>query len=244
MSGAITPVKALTFDIGGTVFDWMSAIVRPVDSILAARPNAGINARGFAIAVRQNFLDTQGRIARRERAALPADQVYAMAVEAALEHVKLVGLTGSQNEAVHKAWQTMPAWQGAREAIAALREAFTVVPLTILSFAQTVGSSKVSGIAWDGILACDLLGIHKPDPRCYTRALEVLGCQPHEAMMVASHPSDLRAARSIGMRTAYLQPALHDPGEDYTDTGFASEFDVLAADFSQLAHTLLTGRSS
>ena len=57
-------------------------------------------------------------------------------------------------------------------------------------------------------------------------------------MMVAAHPSDLRAAISAGYRSAYVLPRLEDPGDDYTDTGFAKEFGVVAADFADLVKQL------
>ena len=132
----------------------------------------------------------------------------------------------------------MPAWPGAREAIAALRRRHVVVPLTILSFSMAVGSSRRNGIDWDSILSCDILGVYKPDPRCYTRATEIVGCAPGEIMMVAAHPSDLRAGVAAGYRSAYVLPRLQDPGEDYADTGVAKEFDVVAHDFADLATKL------
>lgn len=57
-------------------------------------------------------------------------------------------------------------------------------------------------------------------------------------MMVASHPSDLRAAMAAGYRSAYVVPRLEDPGDDYTDTGFAKEFDAVAEDFADLVKKL------
>ena len=104
---------------------------------------------------------------------------------------------------------------------------------------MAVGSSRLAGIAWDGLLSCDLLGVYKPDPRCFARAAEIMGCAPREIMKVAAHPSDLRAARAAGWRTAYVLPKLQDPGEDYSDTGFDAEFDVVASDFRDLARKLL-----
>ena len=66
-----------------------------------------------------------------------------------------------------------------------------------------------------------------------------MGCAPREIMKVAAHPSDLRAARAAGWCTAYVLPKLQDPGEDYSDTGFNAEFDVVASDFHNLARKLL-----
>ena len=138
----------------------------------------------------------------------------------------------------------MPAWPDAPGAIAALRERFVVAPLTILSWRMAVGSSRAAGIDWDGILSCDLLGIYKPDPRCFARAAEIIGCAPAAIIKVAAHPSDLRAAAASGFRTAYVRPRLEDPGEDYRDTGFAREFDVVAEDFGDLARQLLQGAAT
>jgi 2-haloacid dehalogenase len=133
----------------------------------------------------------------------------------------------------------MPAWPGAAQAISALRRRFLLAPLTILSLPMVVGSSRHSGIDWDCILSCDLLGVYKPDPRAYGRAIEVLGVEAPEVMMVASHPSDLRAARAAGWRTAYVRARLLDPGEDYEDRGFDREFDLVVENFDDLAERLL-----
>ena len=99
--------------------------------------------------------------------------------------------------------------------------------------------SRRNGITWDSILSCDILGIYKPDPRCYARAAEIVDCAPHDIVMVASHPSDLRAAMACGYRSAYVVPRLEDPGDDYVDTGFAQEFHHVARDFADLATRLV-----
>ncbi len=40
------------------------------------------------------------------------------------------------------------------------------------------------------------------------------------------------------MKTAYIVAQLHDYGDDYEDTGFAAEFDLVAEDFTHLADLL------
>lgn len=72
----------------------------------------------------------------------------------------------------------------------------------------------------------------------YARAAEIVDCAPGDIVMVASHPSDLRASIAAGYRSAYVLPRLEDPGDDYTDTGFANEFDVVAQDFAELVRQL------
>ncbi len=55
----------------------------------------------------------------------------------------------------------------------------------------------------------------------------------------SAHPSDPRAAIKVGFRSAYVKPHMFDPGNDYADTGFAEQFDVVAEDFSELCRKLV-----
>ena len=219
--------KVLIFDIGGTVFDWNTAIL---DALERIGPTP-LDRRAFALACRTNFLGLTGAVMRGEKPWMTADQILAAAVDAEWEKAGMVELPPLARLELAQAWRRMPAWNGAREAIASLRRCYVVAPLTLLSWPMAVGSSRMNGIDWDSVLSCDVLGVYKPDPRCFSRAAEIVDCAPGEIMMVASHPSDLRAAIKAGYRSAYVMPRLEDPGDDYEDTGFAEEFDVVVNDF-------------
>lgn len=224
----------LIFDIGGTVFDWSSAVI---EALGVAASHRHLDAAAFAYACRQRFMEINGDVIAGRRAWMTADDIFDLVVRELCDRHGLV-LTDEQQRLLGTAWQRMPAWPGAREAIAALRTRYIVAPLTILSFSMAVGSSRRSGIDWDGILSCDILGVYKPDPRCFERATEIVRRDPKDIMMVAAHPSDLRAGMKAGYGAAYVLPRLEDPGEDYTDTGFAAEFDIVARDFEDLARKL------
>jgi len=228
----------LVFDIGGTVFDWNTAIVETFDRIVPVSATPGLDRQTFAFACRARFMEMNGMVIRGERAWMTADQIFTAVIGELCAKHGLSGLSERDRTDLEQSWRHMPAWEGAREAIAALRKRHIVVPLTILSWNMAVGSSRRNGIDWDSILSCDLLGVYKPDPRCYARAVEILSCAPQDIMMVAAHPSDLRAGIEAGFRSAYVLPRLQDPGEDYTDTGFGKEFDLVARDFGDLARQL------
>lgn len=231
-------VKALIFDIGGTVFDWNAAVVETLGRVAPAKDWPLPDRQAFALACRAGFLDLNGAVMRGEASWLAADQIFAITMERVCRQSGMTDLTTDARADLASCWRRMPAWPGARDAIAALRQRYVVAPLTILSWPMAVGSSRANGIDWDSILSCDVLGIYKPDPRCYSRAAEIIDCAPDEIMMVAAHPSDLRAAIAAGYRSAYVIPRLEDPGEDYIDTGFAGEFDIVARDFAELARLL------
>ena len=231
-------VQALTFDIGGTVFDWLTAVENKLEQVASYR-ESGVIAADFARAWRAGFLECYEAVYRQERPWMDAQEICDLVLRDLLE--KDPSLTPDEKEraALSKAWHEMPAWEDVRPAIKRLRQCYLVAPFTILTWSMAAGSSKFSGIDWDGILSCDLLGVYKPHPKSYARVLEVLRRRPDEVMLVASHPSDLLAARQAGLRTAYVLPKLEDPGEDYRDRGFAETFDLIATDFADLADRLL-----
>jgi 2-haloacid dehalogenase len=226
--------KVLTFDIGGTIFDWNTAILDALKRI----PAPPFDHRAFSLGCRSGFLSLTGAAARGEKSWMTADQMLAAAADAEWKKIGLPELSLPGKLELAHAWRRMPAWNGARKAIASLRTRYVVAPLTLLSWPMAVGSSRMNGINWDSILSCDVLGVYKPDPRCYSRAAEIVDCAPGDIMMVASHPSDLRAAMKSGYRSAYVVPRLEDPGDDYEDKGFAKEFDVVASNFEELVERL------
>jgi 2-haloacid dehalogenase len=231
-------IKVLIFDIGGTVFDWNTAIVEALQRAVPGRID-GAKSEVFALACRAGFLSLIGAVVRGDRPWLTADEVLSTVIDQECARLGWHNVPGDAKRELAQAWRHMPSWPGAREAIAALRKKYVVAPLTILSWSMAIGSSRRNGIDWDSVFSCDSLGIYKPDPRCYARAAEIVDCEPGEIMMVASHPSDLRAAIAAGYRSCYVVPRLEDPGDDYSDTGFASEFDFVAKNFAELVQLLV-----
>ncbi|HEX2114623.1 MAG TPA: haloacid dehalogenase type II, partial [Alphaproteobacteria bacterium] len=65
-----------------------------------------------------------------------------------------------------------------------------------------------------------------------------LGRRPEQVMMVAAHNSDLAAAQSNGLRTAFVpRPLEHGPKQksDLVSTG---SWDLVAEDFVELARQM------
>ncbi len=234
---AQSKVKFLLFDVGGTVFDWMTAVETALEPL--APPGYGAAERHrFAVDWRAGFFAHYGDVLAGKRPWADAEEITNVVLGDLLAARPEIVLSQDQRDDLARAWQAMPSWPDRRDGIARLREDYMVLPFTLLTWAMVAGSSKVSGIVWDGILSCDLLGVYKPAPESYRRVSEILRASRDRMMMVAAHPSDLDAAAAEGMRTAYVLPRLKDPGEDYRDRGFAERFDIVAEDFVALAERL------
>ena len=65
------------------------------------------------------------------------------------------------------------------------------------------------------LFSSQLLGLTKPDPRMYLRAMELVGgisLEPEQCIMVAAHGYDLRAASDLGMKNVYVWRPTEDVG--------------------------------
>ena len=76
-----------------------------------------------------------------------------------------------------------------------LRGRFIISTLSNGNVALLVNMARNGGLPWDCVMSAELFNHYKPDPEVYQGAARLLGLQPQEVMMVAAHPSDLRAAR-------------------------------------------------
>jgi 2-haloacid dehalogenase len=98
--------------------------------------------------------------------------------------------------------------------------------------------ARFAGLPWDCILTAENARCYKPRPEVYRTAAALLGLQPEAIMMVAAHNYDLHAARALGFRTAFVpRPMEHGPGQT-TDLAPEGDWDVVAADFLDLAARL------
>ena len=98
--------------------------------------------------------------------------------------------------------------------------------------------SKHSGLPWDVILGAELVRHYKPDREVYLSAAEILDLKVGEVMMVAAHLGDLRAAKALGLRTAFVvRPKEFGPDGKPDLKGDAS-VELSATDFNDLARQM------
>ncbi len=229
-------VKGLFFDVGGTVFDWKNTARRRIGE-LAEKHGRTIDGEAFANDWRGEMFKVHAQVRQGNLPWMNADDMHLRALENLSETYPLLAAI-DRPSLVRSTWHHLEAFSGAAKAINRLRSKFTVVVLTILSWESIVGSSKRAGVQWDGILSCEFLGYYKPSLQAYLKAVRLLGLKPEEAMMAAAHEGDLAAARTAGMRTAYVKV----PEEDNVGEGFGptveTRFDIEAADFEDLCGKL------
>ena len=90
---------------------------------------------------------------------------------------------------------------------------------------------------WDLILSAELVKHYKPDPETYLMAPNLLDLRSDEVMLVAAHPSDLRAAQTYGLRAAYVLRPLEWGPEGEAEPADPS-FDIVVESLTELAGKL------
>ena len=231
------PPKALAFDVFGTVVDWHRGVAQEV-AALAVQHAVAIDAAAFANDWRAGYAPAMDSVRRGDQPWAHIDQLHRGILDRILPGHGLDGLSEAQRRQLNRVWHRLPPWPDTLPGLTRLKTRFTLSTLSNGNFSLLTALAKHSGLPWDCVISAELFGHYKPDPETYLGCARLLDLAPAELMLVACHPSDLRAARALGLRTAYVRrPFEH--GES-TPTPFveAGEFDLEVDDFEQLADRL------
>jgi 2-haloacid dehalogenase len=158
-----------------------------------------------------------------------------MILDELIETFHLTGL--SENDKAHwnRVWHRLTPWPEAVAGLTRLRSRFILVTLSNGNVALLTNMAKHAGLPWDCILSAELARHYKPAPEVYLTAVDLLGLQPHEVMMVVAHKGDLRAAQAVGLRTAFVTRPLEYGPHRQPDLAPDAAFDLHASDFQDLA---------
>jgi 2-haloacid dehalogenase len=228
-------VKAIVFDLFGTVVDWRGSII-DVGGAISARGGPDLDWGGFADRWRRaGYLAPIAAFGRGER---PLPDIEAELRRQLDEQCEEAGIASSDRDELLGTWRRLRPWPDSVNGLRRLRARYVVAPLSNGSFAQLTAIAKWAALPWDCIISTELFSTYKPDPRAYLGAAGLLGVEPNELMLVAAHAGDLRAAHSAGLATAYIPRPL-----EWGPSGPAVEdveeiFDLVAADLGDLADQL------
>ena len=230
-------IKALTFDVFGTLTNWRGTIIREGEE-LSRELEIEVDWGKFADAWRTGYHQTIRRINERELPWQNIDTLHRGILNRLLEAFEIPLVDEARIDALNRVWHRLELWPDVREGIQRLRQSYVVAPFSNGNVSLLVNLSKRSGLDWDCVLSAELFQRYKPDPGAYTSAAALLGFKPEEVLMVASHNSDLDGARATGFATAFVcRPTEHGPDQSI-DLVANPEVDFSCDDLSMLADQL------
>jgi 2-haloacid dehalogenase len=231
-------VRALLFDVFGTVVDWRGSVIR-AGAALSERTGIDVDWPAFADRWRrEGYLAPIGRIVAGEEPWRDVDSLLQAQFDVLASEAGFLDLPAAELAPLRSIWQGLDPWDDAVDGLRRLRRSFVVAPLSNGDFAMLTTMAKRAGLPWDCIISTELFGTYKPDPAAYRGGAALVGLPEDEVMLVAAHVGDLRAAQRAGLRAAYVPRPLewgpNAPAPEPPD----DRFDLVAGDFSALADAL------
>ena len=232
-----TPVQALVFDVFGTVVDWRTAIAREVAAV-AARKNIRVDAEKFADAWRAGYGPSMNRVRTGELPWTKLDDLHRLTLDRIVADFGLASLTDQERAELNRGWHRLDPWPDSVGGLTRLKGRFTIAPLSNGNIGLMTDLARYAKLPWDVILGAELVRHYKPDHEVYESAAAFLDLPRDRVMMVAAHLGDLRAAKQVGLRTAFVvRPHEYGPNGK-PDLQPDASVDVAAKDFNDLASQL------
>jgi 2-haloacid dehalogenase len=226
-------VRALAFDVFGTVVDWRSAVIRDGEE-LGRKKGLEVDWAAFADEWRGRYAPSMDRVRRGELPWTNLDALHRASLEELLEEFGIEGLTEEEIDHLNKVWHRLDPWPDSVAGLARLKERYVISTFSNGNVALLTDMAKRAGLPWDLILSAELVKHYKPDPETYLMASNLLDLRHDEVMLVAAHPSDLRAAQTHGLRAAYVLRPLEWGPEGEAEPADPS-FDLVVDDLTELA---------
>ncbi|SEC39944.1 2-haloacid dehalogenase [Rhizobiales bacterium GAS191] len=231
-------IKALFFDVFGTLVDWRSSIAREAKTLLAPLGH-DLDYAAFADAWRGEYQPSMEEVRSGRRGYVLLDDLHRENLARILPRFQLQGLSAETREALNRIWHRLDAWADVPEGMRRLHAKYRLAPVSNGNIAIMVDLARHNGIVFDAILGSEIARDYKPNPAAYLASARALGLEPSACAMVAAHSSDLAAAASCGLKTAHVaRPAEHGPGTGETKP--TVKVDFAARDMGELADILDT----
>jgi 2-haloacid dehalogenase len=229
-------VKALFFDVFGTLVDWRSSIAREAKAMLEPKGFA-LDWLGFADAWRGEYQGAMDEVRSGRIAFCKLDVLHRRNLELVLPRFHVEGLSEAARHDLNLAWHRLDAWPDVSRGLHRLKRRYMVAPVSNGNISLMVDLARRNDLPWDAILGSEIAGDYKPKPRVYLAAAAALDLPPSECMMVAAHTHDLLAAAKLGLRTAHIaRPNERGPGKG--EAVPSEPMDIAANNLEDLADKL------
>ncbi|MFN0095714.1 MAG: haloacid dehalogenase type II [Dehalococcoidia bacterium] len=237
MTSDLREIRALTFDVFGTVVDWRTSVIAQCAEHPKLR-HLPIDWPAFVDDWRYDgYMRGSLMVRRGELPAMTADQLHLRKLDQLIAQHG-IALSEAETDELNRAWHRLEPWPDSVLGLTRLKAKFVVSTLSNGNVSLLVDMAKHAGLPWDCILAADITGAFKPEPQCYQRGAEILGLRTDQVLMVAAHKADLLAAAKTGMRTAFIPRPLEAGPDRKVDLTPDPSFDLVAPDFRALADAL------
>jgi 2-haloacid dehalogenase len=226
-------VKALFFDVFGTLMDWRTSIARESKAVLEPL-GYKIDWIAFADAWRGQYQPSMEQVRSGKLPFSKLDALHRRNLETVMPQFGVDALAEETMVHLNRAWHRLDAWPDVPPGMRQLRRKFLLAPCSNGSIAIMADLARKNDIWWDAILGSEVARGFKPMPIVYLASCEAFNLTPPECMMVAAHSRDLVAASALGLRTAHIA-RVNEYGPNTGEPGPTCPVDHAASSLTALA---------
>jgi 2-haloacid dehalogenase len=228
-------VKALFFDVFGTLVDWRSGVAGAAQAILEPK-GIVLDWIAFAEAWRDQYQPAMEAVRSGNIPYAKLDVLHRRTLQKILPQFGLEVLEDMELDRLTSAWHQLDAWPDVLAGLSRLRRRYLIAPVSNGNTALMCDLARRNDFRWDAILGADYARAFKPMGAVYLAAADAFNLVPGQCLMCAAHSSDLKAAAANGLRTAYIARPQEQPG--ISESAAAISVDICAASVLDLADQL------
>jgi 2-haloacid dehalogenase len=230
----MTRVRAVLFDVFGTLVDWRTSIATSLEKFGAERGIA-CDWYAFVDAWRAAYVPSMDRVRRREIPWRNLDALHAGSLDELIRRFALPPLRPNDRAWIVRRWHELEPWPDVPSGLERLRTRVIVGTLSNGNVALQIDLARHAKLHFDVLFSSEHFHHYKPDPRTYLRAAAMLDLDPGHVMLAAAHNGDLRAAAAQGFRTAFIARPTEYGTAQTTDRFAEDEYDMIVRDMGELA---------
>ena len=204
-------IRALFFDVFGTLVDWRTGVAREAERLLSPL-GYSIDWVAFADAWRDQYQPGMEEVRSGRIPYSRLDVLHRHMLQTIVPRFGLEKLETPVLEQLNLAWHHLPAWPDVPAGLARLRQQFLIAPVSNGNIALMCDLARENALHWDAILGADVARDYKPKAAVYLAAVDAFNLAPGQCMMCAAHSYDLKAAADLGLRTAFIARPNERPG--------------------------------
>jgi len=166
---AIMNVKALTFDVFGTVVDWRSSLIREGEALGKAK-RLSVDWAKFADAWRGLYQPAMDEVRSGRRPWTKLDDLHRESLDKLLAQFGIKGFTEAEIDHLNRAWHRLDPWPDSVPGLTRLKRKFVLATLSNGNVALIVNMAKYGGLPWDAVLGAEVARHYKSPPTTATSA--------------------------------------------------------------------------
>lgn len=230
-------IKALVFDVFGTVVDWRTSIARQAKEF-GSKHGVQANWNQFADDWRDGYHSGMIKVNSGEDKWKIVDEIHRDRLDLLIEKYEFPALEEDEIVEFNKSWHRLEGWPDSTAGLNRLKSKFIVASLSNGNIALLTNMAKFANLPWDAVLSAELAGKYKTHPWAYQRTAQLLGLKPEEVMLVAAHNGDLRGAINAGLHAALVTRPNEFGNSKKPDLEPEPDFAFFAKNFHDLADQL------